>query len=232
MLQELHSPLTPASGYAAGGTPLTGVSRWTTPGGDPMHQRASPGLSVAGTPGAAGQLLPQAGASPYAALSDAPTPAWDGPGSALRTPLTGHGTPPPLDFGGGLATGEGWQGGSPFSPHLADAPTPGALGLGGGYVIKRFRWGSGGGGALQAATCAAVPLWVTAAAQLPRSLLQLPANQLRAAAAAPPPPGPLPLLPPAAMVPTTWRRGRSRPAATPRRWRHRRRRCRGLWSCR
>jgi hypothetical protein len=134
------SPLTPASAYAGGSTPLTGVSRLPTPGGM-FAQQPSPGggLSAAGTPGAAG-LSGWAGASPLSMLSDAPTPAFSSSlspaagsqagllGSALRSPLCYASTPQP---GYGLGGNEGW---------LADAPTPHSqLGLQGQYEIRRFR---------------------------------------------------------------------------------------------
>jgi hypothetical protein len=134
------SPLTPASAYTGGSTPLTGVSRLPTPGGM-FPQQLSPGggLSAAGTPGAGG-LSGWAGASPLSRMSDAPTPAFSSSlspaagsqagllGSALRSPLSYAGTPQ-LDYG--LGANEGW---------LADAPTPHSqLGLQGQYEIRRFR---------------------------------------------------------------------------------------------
>lgn len=137
---EQQSPLTPASGFAAGSTPLSGISRWTTPGGGLLHQPLSPsGLSAAATPGGlAWQAQQLGGSSPLGtALSDAPTPGYGigsaarslggGPGSVLRSHLSYAGTPQP-DFGS-------------LSPsaQLADAPTPADLSLQGRYELRSFR---------------------------------------------------------------------------------------------
>lgn len=153
------SPLTPASAFAAGSSPLTAASRLPTPvdfSGMPRHQQLSPGLSptalaAAATPDAAFGW----GGSPLAAaMSEAPTPGAytlasaqraaglhsEVPGWALRSPaaLSSAGTPPP-DLGQlGLSPSA--------AQRLAQAPTPAAR-LHGQYEIRHFRcgcWTAGG----------------------------------------------------------------------------------------
>lgn len=171
------SPLTPASAFAAGSSPLTGASRLPTPADFfGMQQQLSQGLSpaalaAAATPGAASGW----GGSPLAAsLCEAPTPVAYGlasaqrgaglhpevPGSAVRSPaaLSSAGTPQP---------GFGPHGLSPLAAHrLAAAPTPGAS-LHGQYEIRRFRCGLLGGGACACSrwqrcrTCAFAHLIIT-----------------------------------------------------------------------
>lgn len=182
-IPDAASPLTPASAFAAGGSPLLGsASRWATPGGTSMHQllqqQLSPGgLLAAPIPGGGSLGIPGSAArqqaalgSPLGALSDAPTPgafsqhSQGAPGSLLRSPLSTAGTPQP-DFGllgaegGGAGYSGGWGGGSsPYLDQLADAPTPRELGLQGAYEIRRF--GCAGGGVGAQSGCGCLSVWL------------------------------------------------------------------------
>ena len=143
---DAASPLTPASAFAAGGSPLVGsASQWATPGGTTLQHIMAQQLSPrAASPGGL-SAAPTPGLGSAARLADAPTPALShrgglSPASAvLRSPLSAAGTPVP-DLG---LSGEGWGGASPLldGQRLADAPTPRELGLAGAYEIRRFRCG-------------------------------------------------------------------------------------------
>jgi hypothetical protein len=128
------SPLTPASAYAAGASPLSGVSRLATPFSAGGGQRQSPGgLSAAATPCAGGL----AGLSPLAAaLSQAATPPAS-LGSALRSPLSAAGTPQPS---WGLSDGGAFDASPAGMERLAHLPTPPAA-LQRLYEVRQFRWG-------------------------------------------------------------------------------------------
>ncbi|KAL4431049.1 hypothetical protein ABPG75_006305 [Micractinium tetrahymenae] len=148
------SPLTPASAFAAGSSPLTGVSRLPTPldfpSGMQQLQQQRPGLSpgalaAAATPGAASGW----GSSPLAAaLLDAPTPGAYSLASAQRAaglpelPASALRSPAALSYAGTPQPGLGQLGLSPLAAQrLAEAATPGA-GLHGQYEIRRFSDGT------------------------------------------------------------------------------------------
>lgn len=152
VMPDAASPLTPASAFAAGGSPLVGsASQWATPGGTTLQQILEQQLSPGASPGGL-SAAPTPGLGSAARLSGAPTPALSyreglSPASAgLRSPLSAAGTPTP-DLG---LSGEGWGGASPLldAQQLAGAPTPRELGLSGAYEIRRFRyWEAGAWGA-------------------------------------------------------------------------------------
>lgn len=236
------SPLTPASAYAAGGTPLSGISRLPTPAdlaaaaAALQQQHFSPGgLSAAPTPGGLG-----------GALSDAPTPGAFGPLSAQRgsplagltSPLSFAGTPQP-DFNQLSPSAAGYAGLSPSAAasfdlwpaaaaRLANAPTPGADGQT-QFEVRRFRYGG-----CPACACLACSQGVGLPCLLRTCLY---ACLLCAPCAVSQPSASLPSSPPSATAPSTWRLCRpprlpALPASTARRWVCRKRRRRACCSCR
>lgn len=145
------SPLTPASAFAAGSSPLTGVSRMPTPSdffSAQQQQHLSPGLSpaalaAAATPGAASGW----GGSPLAAaLSEGPTP---GPyslasamrGAGLHPGVAGSSLRSPASLSPAATPQPGFDqlGRSPLAAQrLTEEPTPGAS-LPGQYGMRRLR---------------------------------------------------------------------------------------------